>query len=521
MPVLSVTHNGITKSIAASGSESVLSELAKAGFCWVSALCGGTGRCGRCAVKASGTFRSVDFDKTLTASDETIFSCRWIPVGNCSVVLPDTAKAQITTGGMVDITPDINSSGLGVAIDIGTTTAAAFLFDLQSGKLLTFCGDLNAQGPFGADVISRIRFASDKNGLETLSDLIKVQLSRFMDTLCASALRKREEISRISIAGNTVMEHIFASLSPESIGVSPFTPLSFFGDSIPASEYFSGLRGDAELYLCPAVSGYVGGDITAGLLSSGAASSDELCLFLDLGTNGEMALGNKNGFLCCAVAAGPAFEGVGLKCGLASEGAINRIDYVNQTLAIDTIGGGKARGICGSGLIDALAVMLRCGAMDSSGRLRDADEVPPQIRGRLRTQDGEKLFCITGDICISASDIRALQLAKAAVRGGIETLLELSGKTYRDVGNVLIAGGFGAWVNIGSAREIGLLPPELCTKARHIGVAAAAGAAITLTDEGRSALAALAAGCRYCELSGSPVFYEKYLDHMVFGEADI
>lgn len=327
-------------------------------------------------------------------------------------------EGQYVRTDTLDIAPGVR--GLGLAVDIGTTTVAAYLYDLPSGKCIATRGAMNAQRAFGSDVISRIRHGSTTEGLAALRDAIRGQISSLAAEMCGDV----KKIKYVSIAGNTVMEHLLMGWSPESIGVAPFKPRSLFGMEIAARTVLPDFARDCGMYLCPALSGYVGGDITAGLLSSGACESDKTLLFIDIGTNSEMGIGDKNGFITCATAAGPAFEG---------------------------------------------------------------------------------------------GDIRAPK-GRAAVRAGVETLLHISCKSYADVDGLLIAGGFGAYMNPNSACAIGLLLPELKGKLRHVGNSAGLGAALCLTGEGRAAIAALARKCGYVELSSSALFKEKYIEAMMFDE---
>lgn len=485
--------------------ETILHALRAAGVTQIGAPCGGNGKCRRCSV---------------ILDDCEVLACRTAPGRNCTVRLHRNSGAVIETRGAKSIPP--SGDGLGAAVDVGTTTLAAYLYDLTTGALLATAGGRSAQRAFGADVISRIVHAGTPEGLDELCRAAREQISGFIDSMCAETGRTRNEIVRVSVAGNTVMEHILARLSPAGIGTAPFTPLSLFGQAIPAGGVLDGLAQGCEAYLCPAVAGYVGGDITAGLLSVNADRLDGLSLFLDVGTNGEMALGDKNGYLCCAAAAGPAFEGAEIECGMdGSAGAIDAVRYVNHDIELHVIGEAPPRGLCGSGLIDAIAAMIDCGAIEYSGRMTPPDEAPECIAHRLRyAEDGVLRFYLAGKVYVSARDVRAVQLAKAAIRAGLETLLTLSGKSSGDVENVFIAGGFGTYMNTASACRIGLLPECFARRSRHIGNAAGAGAAMALDSENRSRLGHLAAACRYCELSGSPVFNELYIEAMPFEEAE-
>ncbi|MGI5935727.1 MAG: ASKHA domain-containing protein [Oscillospiraceae bacterium] len=501
---ITVTHNGETRNVAAKAGDTFLSALRNAGYTSINAPCGGNGICRQCRVNLEG---------------REVLACQTKVDRDCSVTLRDTHKMEIVTRGAVDITPC--GTGLGVAVDVGTTTVASYLYDLETGRLLEIESGRNAQRPYGADVLSRIQYTSKEGGLEKLSGIIRNQLNQAIERLCARAGRETREVKMVSIAGNTVMEHILAGFSPVGIGVAPFTTVSLFGDMRPASQVLEGLAEDARLYLCPALAGYVGGDITAGMLSSGIWKEKNTCLFLDIGTNGEMALGDSGGFTCCATAAGPAFEGAEIECGMdATVGAINRVSYVNQRLEFTVIGGGVAKGICGSGLTDALAAMLRCGAVEESGRMVRPEEASEHIRERLKADEkGQMRFYLTDKVFVSAADVRQIQLAKSAIRAGIETLMEIRGKTYDDIEKVIIAGGFGAYMRVESACTLGLLPPALMGKTKHVGNSAGAGAAMALVDSNRQLLREITAKCEYLELSASALFYEKYIEAMTFNEA--
>ena len=475
---ITVRRGDETRRVPLASAATLLEVLQGAGFS-LNAPCGGNGTCGQCRVLADG---------------RAALACRTAPLPGMCVELPAQtgervlADAAAIPGG---------GQGLGLAVDIGTTTVAAYLYDLADGVCLGARGEMNAQRSYGADVISRIRHAGTPEGLRGLQGAICGQMRDMALALCAG--RSPREIRYLSLAGNTVMEHLAAGLDPTGIGVAPFRPQSLFGDERPAAALFPELFApDCRLYLCPAVAGYVGGDITAGLLSSGAASSREQVLFLDVGTNGEMALGNREGFLCCATAAGPAFEGAEIACGSpARDGAISRVEPDGRCTVL---GGGPAESLCGSGLVDAVAALLKNGIVDESGAMEAERHV------------------LSGKVYLSRRDVRQLQLAKAAIRAGIETLLQRSGKGYADVDAVLIAGGFGAYLRLESACAIGLLPPALGKKARFVGNSAGKGAALALTPAGRRELDALRGLCQYEELSASPLFNDNYVEAMLFDE---
>lgn len=455
----------------------------------IHAPCGGNGSCRRCTVTISGVCADMQGGVREYRGEE-VLACRQRIAGDISVFLPERegenkgislSSASITGGG----------AGLGFAVDIGTTTVAAYLYDLSSGLCIAKTGGMNAQRSYGSDVISRIQHSASPEGLEHLTGAIRRQLGALAKELCPDLSR----IKYVSIAANTVMEHIFAGMSPVGIGVAPFTPLSLFGEEINES-LIEGI--DAPIYLCPAIAGYVGGDISAGLLSSGAYRSEDTVLFIDIGTNGEMALCSPEGILSCATAAGPAFEGAETECGSpAMDGAINRVD---TDLKFTTIGNEEPASICGSGIIDAVAALLVNEIVDETGRM-----------------DGER-YEFSDKVYISGGDIRRIQLAKAAIRAGIDTLLKKSGKSCGDIDRVLIAGGFGAYMRTVSACAIGLLPPGLLERTEHIGNSAGMGAAMALTEAGRKTLSDIVKRCAYVELSGDAVFNGCYVDAMMFDE---
>jgi len=490
---IAITENNTERSCQSDGSELLLTVLQSA-EARIHAPCGGNGTCRRCKVTVTGD--CCDFDGTVSRLEhETILACRFYPAGDLQVNIDavDTGKVLAT---VQDITG--NGNGYGLAFDIGTTTVAGYLYDLNTGKCLETVGEMNAQRSYGADVISRISYCKEDTGLQRLCAVIRKQLVRLSGQLCAKCKLKLDAIGYISIAGNTVMEHIFAGLSPVSIGIAPYTPLSLFGTEYKASEFFEIFSPSCKVYLCPAVAGYVGGDITAGLLSSGAYESQNKLLFIDIGTNGEMAIGNADGFICCATAAGPAFEGASMECGSsATEGAINTVD---TDLNFTTIGDVEAKSICGSGLLDAVGALLCNEILDETGRL-----------------EGER-YNFTANVWLSAADVRKLQLAKAAIRAGIETLLYASGSSYGEISQVLIAGGFGAYMRTTSSCAIGMLPPAFLNKTSHIGKSAGTGAAMALTEAGRQKLTEIVKKCRYTELSGSNLFNNTYIDAMMFDE---
>ena len=370
-----------TVEIEAQPDVDLLTAIRKAGLTVPGAACGGKSKCRKCWVMADG---------------KKVLSCETKCQGVQEVTILEPEEINAVTKGASDIAG--GGTGLGLAVDIGTTTVASFLYDLESGKQLAKAGTRNAQRSYGADVISRIQAWDEGHGDE-LCGVIRRQISDMTDELCTIARKERSQITFVSIVGNTVMEHIADNLSPVGIGVAPFTPESLFGDIRPAEGFLDGLFPGAQIYMAPAMAGYVGGDITAGLFASGGLYAEGLWFYIDIGTNGEMCLGNKDGWISCATAAGPAFEGAEISCGMdGSAGAIDKVKPVNGDLECHVIGEGEAKGLCGSGLIDAVSSLLTIEELSEAGRL---DTSPRPLK------DG---------VTICADDVRQVQLAKAAIR---------------------------------------------------------------------------------------------------------
>lgn len=476
-----------------------------------SAPCGGNGRCGKCGVEL-----------IKDGCSHHVLSCRSEVEGDCTLIVPERdTGGEILTGSSGYKLSHSPREGLGAAVDIGTTTVALRLFDLESGDELGQKSAWNAQGPYGADVLSRTQYIMENSGgLELLCSLIRKQIFSLLRQLCDELGRDMREIKELFVAGNTIMQHIFAALSPASIALAPFQPLSLFDDGKP-------LRVDGmDVFFAPCAAGYVGGDITAGLMSARLMQEHDKALYLDIGTNGEMALGGKDGFVSCAVACGPAFEGAGISCGMAStEGAINHVDWADGSFRLSVIGGGRPRGICGSGIIDLMAVLLRLGIVDGSGLLLSPDEAPEGFEAWLdEDENGNGILFLTEDdsVYFTAEDVRQLQLAKAAVAAGISVLLKETGTDFEDIEVLYIAGGFGNHMRPESAAEMGMLPEALLGRTVSAGNASLSGAAQALLSlETRAELFSLHSRCAYLELSGNAAFNTAYPAHMSFDKEEL
>lgn len=447
--------------------------------------CGGNGTCGKCKVKAVGNLSEMSGDEKRFLTKEEIganirLACYASVTGDANITLI-TSNEQIQ--GVTDgYFPDFKKSPLtgdkncyAMAIDIGTTTIAGYFYKMPECFCVKQTCRTNPQAQFGADVISRIQFANE-GGLKTLQKAVQ-------DEIDSMKTEFGEPVELSVITGNTTMLHLFSGLDPSGIAVSPFTPKSLFGIF------------QENFYWPPCISAYVGADITTAILASNM-QKDSSSLLIDIGTNGEMAYWSNGGFTCCSTAAGPAFEGAGISCGMpAISGAIDRVWLENGAIRYRTINHAKPTGICGSGLMDAAACLLKAGIIEDSGYMEDDFTFPDSA------------------VTITAADVRQIQLAKAAIRAGIETLVP----NGAGLDCVYIAGGFGSYADIESCITIGLLPPSFQNKVQVLGNAAGTGAAMILqSTECLEKAKEIAGISKTAELSANPQFMEHYMQQMMF-----
>lgn len=456
--------------------------------------CAGNHTCGKCRVQVSGPVSPMtEAEQQLLGDcvDGIRLACFCRAQGDVTVTLEDAGEARILAWYH---TPPVatDCDGYGFAVDIGTTTVAMQLIRRSDGRVVAERLEENAQRGFGADVISRIESCRD-GGLAVLSSRIAEQLERMADQcLTESGVSQVEESV---VTGNSTMLHIYEGLDPASLAVAPFVVQSYFGCT--GRRMLAG----KPVYLPRCIGAYVGADITCALMAAGCDTRTTQ-LLADIGTNGEVALLRNGVLTCCATAAGPAFEGAGLSRGMsAGAGAICSVAVNGDSVCYETVGKAAAVGVCGSGILDAMAVMLHTGAIDDTGYLEEDDEWPVGDSG----------------ITVTQRDIRQIQLAKAAVCGGILTLLEHQGLTADHVGRFLVAGGFGSSMNLDSAAAIGLFPAALREKADFIGNGALGGAVMLLCNHmAREISAKMAAEAAELSLSADPAFMDHYIDCMSF-----
>nr|PZN42537.1 MAG: metal-binding protein [Actinomycetota bacterium] len=438
--------------------------------------------------------------------------------------------AVVVGTALIDVEPgDTTARRYGIAFDLGTTTVVATLLDLATGAPAAVASMLNLQQPYGADVISRISAAMlDPAALDRLRDAARDTLARLTGEVCARAGVAREEVYEIALAGNATMVHLALGIDPEPLGVAPFVMAARSFPELLAGDLGVPVHPRARAVVLPALGAYVGGDIVAGALAAGMDRDRRLRLLIDVGTNCEIVLGDADRLLATAAPAGPAFEGAQIRCGMrAAPGAIEtvRIDPAAGRVALGVIGDAAPAGLCGSGLVDAVAELRRTGLVDASGRLADADaarRVAPALAERLATIGGERVFLLTDPdaaepVYLSQRDIRELQFAKGAIATGWRLLLEEYGAAESDIRQVLLAGSFGSYLSPASAIRIGLVPRLAPARIVSAGNVAGEGAKLALLSaQERAGALALLEEVRYVELSDRPDFNDRFVGELAF-----
>jgi uncharacterized 2Fe-2S/4Fe-4S cluster protein (DUF4445 family) len=481
--------------------------------------CGGRGLCKKCLVSVKGSCIFLNHTKPIEDSQgfKRVQACQTRVTGVIEVQVPKDQEAVVAgQGDALDLTYDDGKPGLGIAIDIGTTTISVGLYDLLEEKLLQITHVHNLQQAHGADVLSRIDYAN-RGGLVELQNEIVSQLEEILESQLKTVEKQPAEVLRCVITGNTTMLHLLCGLNPKGIGVAPFTPVSLFGKTKPMDTLFPAFI-RAQLYLAPCISAYVGADITCGMhLKNMGLNQKETILLVDIGTNGEMALCHQGKILCCATAAGPAFEGALIECGMsAAPGAIEALRLDAGRVSVKTIANQKPSGICGSGLISAVSALLSAGVISGSGQL--LGESHAYTNAIVQSNDGLR-FTLCEQVYLSQKDIRNIQLAKAAIGAGIQTLCQLARVSYSEIDHLWLSGNFGSSLIVKDAANIGLIPDELVPKSSGIGNCAYGGAVAALfVCKRRKEMEILAAHTKEISLSSSPEFMENYIDQMAFYE---
>lgn len=393
----------------------------------------------------------------------------------------------------------------GIAIDIGTTTLAFELIQLSNGETCATHTILNSQRLFGADIVSRIE-ASNNGNSQILKNLIQKDILDGMKTLCKKAIIPLNRIKNTVISANTTMIHLLLGYDCSGLGIYPFKPITTNKLNCKFKEIFKTELFNCELTILPSISAYIGADIVSGIFMTELAENEEIILLIDIGTNGEICLGNKNKILCTSTAAGPALEGGNISCGTgAVEGAISSVTYnkINQKFICQTINNKTAIGICGSGIIDTTAELLNNSFIDNTGLLKD--------------EFFEKGIEITDNIFFTQNDIRQIQLAKSAIRAGIEILIDEYGTTEKNISKIYISGGFGYYIDIKNACNIGIFPNHFMEKATAIGNSSLGGAKKYLLDTNADTkLLNITNISKELYLAENPYFNELYIKELNF-----
>ena len=472
--------------LSAQEGDSLLAVLQAAGEA-PDAPCGGHGKCGKCWVTVSGEQR--------LACETKIF-------GDMEVILPAGRRTEILTDSAFVPGAADGKYTYAAAFDIGTTTVVCYLMDGREGKLLAQTSCVNPQTQFGADVISRIQYAMDKDA-SVMARCIRDALDKLVREAADQAGISPEEIGVTAIVGNTAMHHLLLEIDPKPLTVPPYMPsvreaLEMNGASLLPS------CPNSEIRILPNIAGFVGADTVGCLVATRFDRLEELTLMIDIGTNGEMVLGDRSRRIACSTAAGPAFEGAKIQCGMrGAAGAVDHVTLENGKIQWSVIGGDVPVGLCGSGLLDLVAALLETGDISESGQM---------LCGDRYTLEGTGVF-------LTRKDVREVQLAKAAIRAGIELMCSTLGVEPKDIRKVLLAGAFGNYLNPASACAIGMIPPVLLPRIQPIGNAAGGGARLCALSSREFAYSKqLARGTEFLELASLPEFNDCYVDCLMFEE---
>ena len=489
------------------------------------APCGGRGTCGKCLVRIAKGRENLRWEEGggPLPEEELLKACCLRVYGDVSIETPEKGDNRILTGG-VEMTGTLVDETEKpffalAAFDVGTTSLVGYLLDGRTGAQMAVTGRLNPQTQFGADVIARGSYAMEHGG-EPLYRVIRQALDEMLGELVAKVNCSREDILRVSLVGNTCMHHLFLGLSPAPLMLAPYMPAQRDPMVLQAADYGLHIQKNGELWMLPCIAGFVGADTIGCLLAADWSRREPLTLMVDIGTNGEMVLGNRHRSIACSTAAGPAFEGAKIRCGM--RGADGAIDHVfrreDGSLGFSVIGGGEAVGICGSGLLDAVAVLLAAGVLTGGGKIQETGHPWTDRIGKV---DDRNAFFLTEKVCLTQEDIREVQLAKGAMAAGIRLLAKTLGVAIGDIQQVLIAGAFGNYMAPESACAIGLLPMELSDRIIPVGNAAGEGAKLAVADPEQFDLAGrLMNEVEFLELASDPDFQDVFVEQLMFSDED-
>jgi uncharacterized 2Fe-2S/4Fe-4S cluster protein (DUF4445 family) len=548
-----ITQN---KSISVEPGTTIL-EAARRANVLIEAPCNGAGHCFKCLVRLPVDDLAnliVHVDAPSDGSGEgTVLACHTEVYGDVAVEVlrrMEEGLRVVSRGNSVKVTPDpfilkhydnstdqttisagahflavepgnTTDTNIGLVVDIGTTTLVAAFIDLRSGLTLAGSSSLNPQSLHAQDVLSRIRFGGTPEGLYILQRDLIAELNRLIADLAEMSGINSTNIYEAVLSGNTCMLHLLAGVDPTPLGKNPFTPTIFGNNQLKAVDIGLEIAPEGVIYLPPVISGYVGADISSGILASDLAELPGISLFIDIGTNGELALAGNGRMIASATAAGPAFEGMNISCGMrAAKGAIERVSISpSGGLDLGVIGDVEPTGICGSGLMDLVAELVEAGAIGRSGRLAvpHAWQLHETLAKRFIKIDGGSAFHLHEHVVLSQKDIRQVQLAKGAIRAGIELLLQEAGINADGLDRVLIAGSFGFHLREQSLLTLGLLPLETAGKILFIGnTSRSGGEMLLLNRQLREKLCRIVEQVDVVDLAGNPSFERIFMEKMGF-----
>ena len=493
----------------------LLSDAAKNAGVFIDSPCGGNGTCGKCSVLLESDVKQ-----------SRVLACQTRVEQDCTVFLRDTNELHALHDGTERIVPFapydkavISQDSCLAAFDLGTTSIVCYLLDGETGEQIASVGMQNPQSAYGADVITRANHVMTSDQPTALQDCVISALNELMLRSCEQAGRSLIQVSLVTIVGNTVMHHILLGLPLEQLVRAPYTP--FFTDSkiLKTSELDLSISPNTPVLIAPVIGGFVGADTVACLSATAFEQVKAPTLMLDIGTNGELVCTDGTRRVCCSTAAGPAFEGANISCGMRAEnGAVDHVWQDGGVLYFSTIGDAPARGICGSGLIDLIALLVKLGTIDETGRFNKNAAFSDRL---LQTDAGLSFQVSQYDttVFLSQKDVRELQLGKAAIRAGIAMLLDTLSLKESQIERVLLAGAFGSHLSPDALCDIGLLPEAFRGKVESIGNAAGEGAKLyarnfSLFQQSDQ----LARETGYVELTLSPSFSDYYVDAMSFPE---
>lgn len=531
----------------------LLIDAARAAGISMETPCDGAGTCGKCKAKVSAEdrLRLRESPQDLRPGDGWVLACQTTVLGDVKVeieaesedglqILSEgqtltveidpwirksfdqaTGSTQVYAGGflLTEEQGDTTQYCYGVAIDIGTTTLVVTLLDLGNGHELGVSSSLNPQALHAQDVLSRIKMGSEPEGLQKLHGELIQEINRQIADLSVQAGIMPGHIYEAVFSGNTTMLHLATRTDPASLGEYPYTVPLDGGEHVSAREIELGISRHGLVYLPPIMSAYVGPDITSGILSTRLAEQRGIALLVDIGTNGEIVLSVDGRLTATSTAAGPAFEGMNIACGMrASRGAVELVSLREDGIHVETIAGAAAVGICGSGLLDVVGELASQGGLSKNGRFQNngASHAQPW-RDQWETVDGKPVFRIAGPVYLTQKDVRQVQLAKGAIRAGIEMLLKANNVEAAQVDRVLIAGSFGFHLRTASLIHLGLLPKEFSDRVEFVGNTSKSGAqAFLLNCHTRDNMKRIVEHVEILELANDPAFEKSFLQSLLF-----